>query len=304
MKRSYIIVFLIVGAIVALAATAVFSGFGPAYIRSGTILPAATSSQDSVSAVSPDAMIQQPTSSLPAAFNLNARAAAVGDFATGAMLYGWNADTRWPVASMTKIMTAEIVLELMDPEAVITLAPEDFSGGPSSLTANLEPGDQYRVADLLKILLVPSSNEAAAAFARSYGHDAFMAAMNKKAITWGLENTHFADPSGISVANQSTPREFLELARKAYILHPEIFAITRDRAVAVMELGAGLFKQFSSTNNFAGRAGFLGGKTGTTPEAGDNLISVFQTGGNPVAVLVFGATDRYAATESLLQLTQ
>lgn len=303
MKRFQII-FLVAGTFVALLAAVAFSRVGSSIFYPDPILIVATSSQDSVSAVSPDALVSQAPASSTAAFNLNAKAAAVGDLATGAMLYGFNADTRWPVASITKIMTAEIILELMDPEAIIILAPEDFSGGPSALTANLLPGDRYRVADLLKVLLVPSSNEAASAFARSYGYSAFMAAMNKRAAAWGLKNTHFADPSGISVANQSTPREFLELTRKAYVLHPEIFAITQNRTVAVKELVTGSFKQFSSTNNFAGRAGFLGGKTGTTPEAGDNLVSIFQTGGNPVAVLVFGATDRYAATESLLQLIQ
>lgn len=304
MKRYHLIVFLVAGAIVALAAMAAFSGVGP--FAPGPVAPpiAATSSQDSVSAVSPDALVPQQLASSTTAFNLNAKAAAVGDLDSGAMLYGFNADTRWPAASITKIMTATIILESMDPEAVVTLAPEDFSGGPSVLTANLEPGDKYRVADLLKILLLPSSNEAAEAFARSYGYNAFVAAMNRKAATWGLENTHFADPSGISVANQSTAREFLELVRKAYILHPEIFAITQNRSVSVREVGTGLFKQFSSTNNFAGRAGFLGGKTGTTPEAGDNLVSIFQVGAKRVTILVFGAADRYAATESLLQLTQ
>jgi D-alanyl-D-alanine carboxypeptidase len=129
-----------------------------------------------------------------------------------------------------------------------------------------------------------------------------MAAMNAKAAAWGLGNTHFDDPSGISVANQSTPREFVQLARLVYALHPEIFEATRSRVAAAQELTTGSSRQFSTTNNFAGRAGFLGGKTGTTPEAGDNLISVFETAGGPVAVLVFGAVDRYAATESLLQL--
>jgi D-alanyl-D-alanine carboxypeptidase len=302
MKRSSIIIFLVAGTIVALVATAAFSSLGPSIIHPVIAPATATSSQDSVSAVSPDALVPQLSASSTAAFNLNAKAAAVGNITTGAMLYGFNADTRWPVASITKIMTATIVLELMDPETIITLAPEDFSGGPSSLTASLEPGDKYRAADLLKVLLLPSSNEAAEAFARSYGHSAFMAAMNKKAVTWGLKNTHFADPSGISAANQSTPREFLELTGKAYILHPEIFAITQNRTITVKDLTTGMFKQFSSTNNLAGRAGFLGGKTGTTPEAGDNLVSIFQVGGDPVVVLVFGATDRYAATESLLQL--
>jgi D-alanyl-D-alanine carboxypeptidase len=302
MKRFQII-FLFLAALVALLAAAMFADPGLYPSRStGVVGVVATSSQDSLPALSPDAFVPRPPTSSVSVFDLGAQAAAVGDLGTGAMLYGFNADTRWPVASITKLMTAEIVLDLMDPQGVIILAPEDFSGGPSALTANLEPGDQYRVQDLLKVLLVPSSNEAANAFARSYGRAAFLAAMNSKAAAWGLANTHFDDPSGISVANQSTPREFLELMRRIYFSHPEVFAITQARTATARELTTGLFRQFSSTNNFAGRAGFLGGKTGTTPEAGDNLVSIFETGGSPVAVLVFGAVDRWAATASLLQL--
>jgi D-alanyl-D-alanine carboxypeptidase len=289
MKRPGII-FLIAGALIALLAALVFSRSGPSAIRPDGNGAVATSSQNSLPSVSPDAQLSSATSS-SSAFNLNAKAAAVGDLATGNLLYGFNADMRWPVASITKIMTAQIILDLMDPEAIVTMAPSDFSGGGSSLTVNLQPGDQYRVRELLKILLLPSSNEAA-----------FMAAMNAKAAAWGLGNTHFDDPSGISVANQSTPREFVQLARMAYALHPEIFEITKSRVATAQELSTGSSRQFSTTNNFAGRAGFLGGKTGTTPEAGDNLISIFQTDRGPVAVLVFGAIDRYAATESLLQL--
>lgn len=290
------------GALLAVLVAVILFRAGTVARQGGSIGAVATSSQVSAPSVSPDALAPQAQTSSTPAFFLNAKAASAGNLATGALLYGWNADARWPVASMTKIMTAQIVLDLMDPQSVIALAPADFAAGPSSLTASLQPGDQYRVADLLKILLVPSSNEVAEALARSYGRAAFINAMNAKAAAWGLSSTHFADPSGISVANQSTPREFLQLAGNVYALHPEIFAITRDRSAVVQDLTTGFFKQFSTTNNFAGTAGFLGGKTGTTPEAGDNLLSVFETSGGPVAVLVFGAADRYASTRSLLQL--
>lgn len=303
MKRLQLIL-LAAGALLALLAAVVFSKHGSSSIQPGVMETTPTSSQSSVISLSPDALVTQPSTPSMPAFNMNVKAAAVGDLATGVLLYRLHEDMRWPIASVTKLMTAEMVSELMDPEAIITLAPEDFAAGPSALSASLQPGDRYRVHDLLKVLLLPSSNEAAEAFARSYGRSAFMAAMNAKVAAWGLLNTHFDDPSGLSVANQSTPREFLELMRRVYTLHPEIFAITQNRMVAVQDLTSGSFKQFSSTNSFAGRAGFLGGKTGTTPEAGDNLVSIFQIGDKSVAILVFGAADRYAATESLLQFIQ
>lgn len=266
----------------------------------------ASTSVPAASAVSPDALpaSEDPNGPASPALPFQARAAAAMDLSSGELLYQFHPDMRWPVASLTKVMTAVVVGEYMNPGQIITLAGPDFAVGGSSLTANLQPGDQYSVQDLLKVLLVPSSNEAAEAFARTYGASRFMAAMNSQAAIWGLTSTYFGDPSGLSAANQSTPREFLELMRHAYAEHPEIFAITQSQAVAVQELRSGVFKQFSSTNNFTGRPDFLGGKTGTTPTAGDNLVSVFLVQGRPVAVLVFGAADRYAATASLLQLIQ
>lgn len=277
----------------------------------GVQAPAATSTDRSETSVSPETPAVAGTSTSSAASDddagaagLQLKAAAAMDLSTGGLLYGIRPDRRWPLASITKLMTAMVVTGRMDPDGTIVMAPADFASGGSALTANLEPGDQYRVRDLLKVLLVPSSNEAAAAFARAYGHDAFIAAMNAQAAAWGLAATHFDDASGLSVSNQSTPRELLEMARRIYLAHPEIFAITQSPAATVQELGSGGLKQFPTTNGFAGRPDFIGGKTGTTPEAGDNLVSIFSVGGTPVAVAVFGAADRYAATRSLLQLVQ
>jgi D-alanyl-D-alanine carboxypeptidase len=266
----------------------------------------ASSSVPSASAVSPDALPasenDEPGSN--AGLPFRAKAAAAMDLTNGEMLYEFQSDLRWPVASLTKVMTAFAVAEHMDQASTIILAGNDFAVGGSSLTTNLQPGDEYRVADLLKILLVPSSNEAAEALARDYGKSRFMATMNSQAAFWGLGSTYFHDPSGLSAANQSTPREFLELVRRAYASHPEVFTITRSPGVAAQDLRTGAFKYFYSTNNLAGRPDFLGGKTGTTPTAGENLVSVFLVQGRPVGVLVFGADDRYAATASLLQLIQ
>jgi len=291
------------GALVALFAAAWFFDRGRPVPAAGT---AATSSFEgsfgaSLSADAlPEPAAAKTPGSQPAA--VQARAAAAMDLETGTLLYVLQPDLRWPIASITKLMTAQIILDRMDPDARIVMAPSDFSAGGSGLSASLEPGDQYRAEDLLRVLLLPSSNEAAEAFARTYGRDAFLAAMNSKAAEWGLLHTHFDDPSGLSAANQSTPRELLQLVRRIRLAHPEIFAVTRARTAAVTELSSGALKQFPTTNEFAGRADFLGGKTGTTPEAGDNLVSVFQAGGRIVATVVFGAADRYAATESLLQL--
>jgi D-alanyl-D-alanine carboxypeptidase len=307
MKRPHAIFLGVVACVVLLAGIILHRSQAIVPVSGDSSQAAATSSGNPVTSVSADALAPQGGASTTTATapsfgdSLKVKAAAAEDLATGVVLYGFHPDLRWPVASITKLMSAEIILDHMNLGQTITLATPDFAGGSSSLTASLQPGDEYLANDLLKVMLVPSSNEAAEAFARTYGRDRFIAAMNAQAAAWNLGSTHFDDPSGLSAANQSTPREFLDLVRHVYIAHPEIFAITQSRTATVQDLANGAFKQFATTNDFAGRAGFIGGKTGTTPEAGDNLVSIFQVNGDPVAILVFGAADRYAASESLLQ---
>ncbi len=226
-------------------------------------------------------------------------AALIADPINGEVLFNLNPNTRWPIASLTKLMTATIIKENMSMSSFITLEESDFEGGGNSLTAALVPGDTYRADELLKIMLVSSSNEAAEAFARTYGRDRFLEAMNAEAVAWGLSNTHFADPSGISIGNQSTPLEFKELAIRVWRLHPELFAITRMSAVTVTEWRSGGSKTFENTNHFVTRADFLGGKTGTTPEAGENLLTLFSYRSHPVMILVFGSENRFEDTEQL-----
>jgi D-alanyl-D-alanine carboxypeptidase len=230
---------------------------------------------------------------------LNVHAAMIADPANGEVLFNVNPTTRWPSASLTKLMTATVIREHMDMTKVITLDPTDFEGGGNTLTASLEPGDAYRASDLLKIMLVSSSNEAAAAFARVYGTERFVAAMNGKAAEWGLINTHFADPAGISIGNQSTPREFIEMAIRILRSYPDIFETTRAGSVGVVEWQTGARKVFQNTNEFVSRTDFLGGKTGTTPEAGENLVTLFSYRAHPVIILVFGSESRYKDTEAL-----
>lgn len=211
-----------------------------------------------------------------------------------------NPALRWPIASITKLMTAAVVLNKMNPEEIITLTPEDFALGGNSRTQDLQPGNAYRVKDLLKMLLVPSSNEAAEALARSYGREDFIAEMNRTAAAWGLRDTYFRDPAGFAAGNQSTALELKNMVMNIRAPHPDVFRMTEATSVTVTEVISGKKQIFLSTDQFAGRPGFMGGKTGTTPEAGENLVSIWGLAGKPVLVVVFGSTERFKDTEALI----
>jgi D-alanyl-D-alanine endopeptidase (penicillin-binding protein 7) len=238
-------------------------------------------------------------SNVSALSGLQYEAALVADLQTGAISFGDNDGKRWPLASVTKLMTAAVVMDNFDMDQKITITPDAFAVDPSEKT--LRAGDAYTASDLLRFLLLPSSNVAAEAFADSYGRALFIAAMNARAAMWGMANTHYDDPSGLSSGNQSTADNLLLLAQKIYSDYPKVLAITRTTQATATELGSGKKTFVKSINDFAGEADFIGGKTGYTNIADGNLLSIFKYNGRPILVVVLGTdeTDRFINTEKL-----
>lgn len=224
------------------------------------------------------------------------------DIGSGRMLYSESSDRRWPMASLTKLMTAIIATDSYSSEDTIQAdfdpAPLVGTGGAGTVS----PGEKFSVRDLLGMTLVSSSNEAAEALAANYpgGRAAFIAAMNAQAKEWGLENTNYGDPTGLSVVNQSTPSDLERLVVKIYAEYPDILDITRKRTWTATELTTRRKRTVTTTNSFAGQADFLGGKTGYTDDAGGNLISLFSLNRSPVFILVMGAEDRFGATREIV----
>lgn len=221
----------------------------------------------------------------------------IGDLTTGAILSGSNTATRWPTASLTKLMTATIIFDNIPTSTQITITPQMFAADPTEAT--LVVGDTYTVEDLLHLLLMPSSNVAAEAMADYFGRTQFMAAMNARAQAWGMQNTYFDDPSGISAANESNAQDLFILAQHVYDDYPEILAITDTHQTTITEINTGKKVLVTSINDFAGEPGFVGGKTGHTTQAGGNLLSIFQYDGHPVIIIVLDTVDRFGDTSKL-----
>lgn len=231
---------------------------------------------------------------------LNAQSALISDVSSGENYFSLRSDSRWPIASITKLMTAVAVDDLMDDNAALVMKEEDFRVGRNAFTAELKVGDAYRVEDARAIMLLTSSNEIAEAFARTVGHDAFVEHMNKRAREWGLQKTYFKDATGIAAANQSTAEELVSFAIHIRDDYPDLFGSTQKQTITVTELGSETRRTFSNLNIFAGEPRFLGGKTGFTPEAGENLISLFSYEQTPFIIVVLGTEDRFGETSQLL----
>lgn len=209
-----------------------------------------------------------------------------------------NSAKRWPIASVTKLMTAAVALDLLDPAHLITIESTDFRNDQSA-TQVVAVGERYRAGDLISAMLLASSNPAAEALARAYGRVEFIAAMNEKAHLWGMEDTYISDPSGLSVSNQSTARDLKKMTANIYAAYPQVFSMTETSQAEITELVSRAERTVKNINLFAGRPGFLGGKTGYIEDSKGNLVSLFLEAGKPVAVIVLGSDDRFGETETL-----
>ncbi|RJP44981.1 D-alanyl-D-alanine carboxypeptidase [Candidatus Parcubacteria bacterium] len=229
---------------------------------------------------------------------VSAERVLVADLRSGDDFLSIKKSGRWPLASITKLMGAVVVLRDMDLEQGVAVGEADFLP-QSQEERSLTTGGRYRAADLLRAMLTASSNEAAEALANSLGRASFIAAMNAAARDWGLDETNFDDPTGLSASNQSTPADIQKLLLRIYDEYPDILKITRAKSWSIRNLDSGSVKAMKSTNLFAGQANFIGGKTGYTDEAGGNLVSVFRYRDRPLFIVVLGSDDRFGETEKL-----
>ena len=137
---------------------------------------------------------------------------------TGEVIYEKNADAKASIASLTKLMTAMVVLDSgLDLNEIITLTKADIDRIKRT-TSRLPIGSKLSRYELLKAALISSDNRAAFALSRSYpnGRKGFINAMNVKAIQLGMQQSQFQDPTGLDKRNISTAKDLLKLARAAY----------------------------------------------------------------------------------------
>jgi serine-type D-Ala-D-Ala endopeptidase (penicillin-binding protein 7) len=150
--------------------------------------------------------------------SLRSAAAIVQDAETGEILYGKNASAVTPIASITKLMTAMVVLDAgLDLNETITISAEDMDALRGT-HSRLKPGASLSRDELLRVALMSSENRAAAALARNYpgGIEAFKRAMNLKAQLLGMNDTHFDDATGLSSANVASAEDLVKLVRAAH----------------------------------------------------------------------------------------
>lgn len=231
---------------------------------------------------------------------------------SGTVLFEKNADEKREIASVTKVMTALLLMEQIDAgkikyDDLITASENAEEMGGSEVY--LEVGEQMSVDDMLKALMVASGNDAAVAIAEHVSGtvEEFVNLMNKKAEELGMKNTHFANPNGLpeeSEPEYSTARDVATMSRELISKHPDI---TKYTTIWMDSLRGGEFA-LANTNKLlspainTGYDGATGLKTGFTTNAMHCLSATAKRGDlGLVAVVLGGPTSdiRFSETKDL-----
>lgn len=216
--------------------------------------------------------------------------ALVVDEATGEVLLEKDSDVVAPIASLTKLMTAMVMLDAhQDPDEFIRIDDADMDRLKHT-RSGVPVGVILPRHTLLKLALMSSDNHAAAALARNYpgGRDAFSAATQQKIRELGLDHTALVEPTGLSPDNRASAADLVKVL-KAASTYPEIAQIT-TRSKDIVRLN-GRAQEFHNTNRLVGKPGWviLLSKTGFTDEAGRCVAMRLQAEGRTVLVVLMGA---------------
>jgi D-alanyl-D-alanine endopeptidase (penicillin-binding protein 7) len=218
----------------------------------------------------------------------------VVDEETGEVLLRKNDDKPAPIASLTKLMTAMVVLDAgQDASEPIRISTADLDRLKHT-RAGLPVGAVLPRGDLLELSLIASDNRATSALARHYpgGSEAFSLAVRAKIVALGLEQTSIEEPTGLSPHNRSSAEDLVKVLRAAGS-YPEIARITsKDRHV--VRLNGRRTWKVRNTNRFVGAPGWniSLSKTGFTNEAGRCLTMRLEEAGRTVVVVMMGAMGK------------
>jgi len=223
------------------------------------------------------------------------------------VLFEKNPDTTLLIASLTKLITALTALEHYPPNLPVHLTQDilDTEGEAGQLQID----DAFTVKDLLYMLLIESSNDAAAALSIPKGMDEFVNLMNQEAKMLKLQKTSFVNPTGLDTPNSgnySTAADLSQIAVHIVQNEPQIFDILSLQQIDLYDQNGAFHHKMENTNQLLKYhewpTRILGGKTGWTPRAGSSLVLVLESpdqNGYVISVLL-ASEDRFGEMKEIL----
>ncbi len=219
----------------------------------------------------------------------------------GDVLWQRKAHSRRPIASLTKLMTALVVVDELDPRDKVKVTSE--AAGQPPVKIGLKAGTRMPAEDLLTAALIPSANDAAVALADGVDKSArkFAGTMNDEARRLDLGCSRFRTPSGLSDNDESCAEDLAEITRLA-LDEPRISKVVRKRGAKVDVPGRGNVRVVSTNpllrDNYHGT---IGVKTGTTNAAGHCLIAAVKQHGTTLVAILLDSPDTGEQAKKLLE---
>ncbi len=237
----------------------------------------------------------------PAPPSLSAESALLMEAESGAIVCEKNAHTRLSMASTTKIMTALVALELAAPGTVILI--DKRAVGTEGSSVYLCEGEKLTLEELLYALMLESANDAAVAIAIGVAgsEESFVDEMNRKAISLGLSNTHFANPHGLDAeAHYTTAYELALIAREA-LQNPLLKTIVSTRKTTIPHQDTDGVRLLVNHNKMLRQYdGCIGLKTGYTQKSGRCLVSAAEREGVTMIAVTIDSPDDWNDHTKLL----
>lgn len=224
------------------------------------------------------------------------------DMKSGQTLYQFRAGERLSPASLTKIMSALIILEQgnLNDEVVVS----ERAARAHKVRLRLRPGQVFRLEDLLKAMLIVSANDACAAAVEHVASDeaSFVELMNRKAVALGLKDTHFGNPCGFDVPGHYTTAEDLAKLSEIALENPIFRELVRQERDLISPINGNRVYLLHNTNRLLGRVpGVEGVKTGFTSKAGRCLIAKVSQDGRELLLVLLGAKRRWTTASDLIK---
>lgn len=214
---------------------------------------------------------------------------------TGEIVYAKNTNIPTPIASVTKLMTAMVMLDAHLPlDELISIGDEDvdYLKGTGS---RLKVGTVLTRGELLQLALIASENRAASALGRHYpgGKQAFIQAMNYKAQLLGMQSTRFVDSTGLDSGNLSTAEDLVKMVNAAYH-YPEIRQVSTLPSQEITLYGRQNPLSFVNTNALVRGGNWTIGlsKTGFINEAGRCLVMQAEISGQPMIIVLLDSAGK------------
>lgn len=249
-------------------------------------------------------VLRTPASPLPPP-QISAPSAILADLDSGQVLFEQGAGRRRPIASVTKIVTALLVLEQTDPQDIVTVSARASGDGRTAGISELglETGERIRVDDLLAALMLQSANDAAIALAEHVSGtvEGFVKDMNARVRRLGLRDSRFASPNGLDDRGYSTARDLVDITRAAYE-QPGFASIVATRSREVPSPADLPPRVVQNRNALLWLyPGAVGVKTGFTSRAGSCIVATAERGGLRLVAVVLGASgEAFSRAAALL----